>query len=37
MCDANNYEYYKKNHICVRCGQRKIEKNTYYMFMKQRT
>lgn len=27
MCDRSNYEYYKKHHICVRCGQEDAEKN----------
>lgn len=27
MCDTTNYEYYKKHHICVRCGQEDAERN----------
>lgn len=27
MCNINNYEFYKKNHICVKCGQEDAERN----------
>lgn len=27
MCNINNYEFYKKKHICVKCGQVNAEKD----------
>ena len=27
MCYSKNYEFYKKHHICVRCGQEDAERN----------
>ena len=27
MCSKNNYEFYKKHHICVSCDQEDAEKN----------
>lgn len=32
MCDSSNYEYYKKHHICVRCGQEDAERNSTLCF-----
>lgn len=32
MCDSSNYEYYKKHHICARCGQEDAEKNSILCF-----
>lgn len=32
MCDLSNYEYYKKHHICVRCGQEDAERNSTLCF-----
>ena len=27
MCSVNNYEYYKSQKICVRCGHEEAERN----------
>lgn len=32
MCNRTNYEFYKKHHICVRCGQENAERNHILCF-----
>ena len=32
MCDSSNYEFYKKHHICVKCGQEDAERNSTLCF-----
>lgn len=32
MYDSSNYEYYKKHHICVNCGQEDAERNSTLCF-----